>query len=419
MFRTSNKFILRLLALAALVVPTLIGCGTQESEQEGMELVMWHAYRGGERAALEEVIGSFNAENADRGVRVRLLAVPFDAYADKLSAALPQGKGPDLFIFAQDRLGGWVESGKTVEPIGFYLNPTDHQRFLPGMVDALTYRGAVYGVPLNFKSLALIRNADLAPTEPQTTDELAAAARAFMVARPGEFGLSFEYANPDFQGALFNAFGGGVVSDRGEAILDREQNRKAFELLLKWRDEDKILLPEPTGALVLTLYNEERTPFVISGPWFLGEVDPALNTIVSPLPIIPEADGAPIRPWLLVEGVFVSETAPSSLEAFRVAQYLTSPEAATIFALKGRQLPTIKAIYDDPRVMNDPILSGFRQQQESSAPLPNIPEMAHYWTPGTTAMTQVLRSGRPPADALAEAQAEMDRSIAEMRRSGQ
>jgi arabinogalactan oligomer / maltooligosaccharide transport system substrate-binding protein len=48
--------------------------------------------------------------------------VPYDAYADKITAAVPRGKGPDVFIYAQDRLGGWVEAGNTIEPIDFFLD---------------------------------------------------------------------------------------------------------------------------------------------------------------------------------------------------------------------------------------------------------------------------------------------------------
>jgi len=67
------------------------------------EIVVWHAYRGDEKSAFEKVIGMYNA--SQNKVTVKTLAVPYDAYADKITASIPRGKGPDLFIFAQDRLG--------------------------------------------------------------------------------------------------------------------------------------------------------------------------------------------------------------------------------------------------------------------------------------------------------------------------
>jgi arabinogalactan oligomer/maltooligosaccharide transport system substrate-binding protein len=61
------------------------------------ELVVWHGYRGGEKAAFEKVIEGFNKANAGK-IKVTSLAVPFDAFADKVTAAVPRGKGPDVFI---------------------------------------------------------------------------------------------------------------------------------------------------------------------------------------------------------------------------------------------------------------------------------------------------------------------------------
>ncbi|HLN93019.1 MAG TPA: extracellular solute-binding protein, partial [Thermoanaerobaculia bacterium] len=115
------------------------------------DLVVWHAYRAEEKEALEKVVAAYNASPAAKGTHVTTLAVPYDAFADKISAAVPRGKGPDIFIYAQDRLGGWIEAGNTVEPIDFFLEKETKARFIPTTMEAMTYRGTVYGLPLNFK----------------------------------------------------------------------------------------------------------------------------------------------------------------------------------------------------------------------------------------------------------------------------
>lgn len=85
------------------------------------EIQVWHGYRAAERAGLEKVVEAFNAARASSGVKVTLRAIPSDAFTDKISAAVPQGIGPDVFVFPQDRLGGWVESGNMLEPLDFLL----------------------------------------------------------------------------------------------------------------------------------------------------------------------------------------------------------------------------------------------------------------------------------------------------------
>jgi hypothetical protein len=58
--------------------------------QAATDLVVWHAYRGDEKAAFEKVVGMYNAKQKD--VAVKTLAVPYDAYADKITASVPRGR---------------------------------------------------------------------------------------------------------------------------------------------------------------------------------------------------------------------------------------------------------------------------------------------------------------------------------------
>ena len=79
-------------------------------------LKLWHSYRGDERAALDELIREWNGKHPE--LRVEPLALPYDAYANKLTSAIPRGHGPDLFISAHERIGDWAESGLGDELVG-------------------------------------------------------------------------------------------------------------------------------------------------------------------------------------------------------------------------------------------------------------------------------------------------------------
>src|SRR5258706_12306671 len=78
------------------------------------EITLWHSYNGREREALSAALAAF--ELSGPGFKVNVSAVPYDALVDKLGAAIPRGHGPDVFIFAHDRIGGWAEAG-IVQPI--------------------------------------------------------------------------------------------------------------------------------------------------------------------------------------------------------------------------------------------------------------------------------------------------------------
>ena len=72
-------------------------------------VTVWHSYRGDEQKALEELRSRFNESQSE--YKVDLLNVPYDAFANKLTSAIPRGNGPDAFIFAHERVGDWAESG--------------------------------------------------------------------------------------------------------------------------------------------------------------------------------------------------------------------------------------------------------------------------------------------------------------------
>lgn len=379
------------------------------------ELVIWHAYRGREASAFIKVLAAYNATLSAGAAKVRAVAIPFDAFADKITAAIPQGKGPDVFIFAHDRIGGWVETGRTVESIGFWADKAMRAAFLPRLVDALIYRGELYGLPISFKSIALIYDRAAMREPPKTTRELVALAKQFTDVPRGRFGLAYPYDDFFYHAALHNGFGGGVFDDKRRPILDHPGNLAAGELLLKWKNTDQILPSDPSFGLVQSLFNERRAPMAISGPWFLGEVAKDIDVGVAPMPTLDEADGAPIRPWLSIEAAYVAKGSARPEDAFLLAAYLAGAEAGRILAVEGGQLHAAAAVYDDPAVQADPIAQAFRAQLDTAVPLPNVPDMTLVWSPADKALKRLVKGEATPAAAWAEAQADVVKAIAALR----
>jgi arabinogalactan oligomer / maltooligosaccharide transport system substrate-binding protein len=410
MNRSKHGFIGRL--IAAVATGGLLAAAPLA--QATTEIVVWHAYRGGEKAAFEKVVGMYNAKQ--KAVAVKTLAVPYDAYADKITASVPRGKGPDVFIFAQDRLGGWVEAGQTIEPIDFFVDEKVTSQLVPGMMTAMTYRDTVYGLPLNYKSIAMIYNTALVKSPPKTTGELIAVAKGLTNAPSGRFGLAYEYSNFFFHAALMNAFGGQVFAPGPKPVIDSPQNVQAVKTMLKWYRQDGILPADPSSTLIASLFNDGKAAIVFSGPWFLGEVQDKVKYAIAPLPTVDEAGGKPMRPWLTVEGVYVSAGSQHKEAAYAFAEYLVSPDAALVLALEGGQLPTNKSVYNDPRVAKNPTLQGFRKQLDTAVPMPNYAEMTLMWSPVTTAMNKIVKGSATPEVALKEAQAAVTDSIAKLRK---
>ena len=380
------------------------------------ELVVWHAYRGQERDAFEKAVDMFNTKFAGDGISAKTLAVPFDAYADKITAAVPRGRGPDVFIFAQDRLGGWVEGGQTVEPIDFYIEDETVDALIPELMDPMTFRGTVYGLPFNYKSIALIYNKALIDKPPATTGELVAAAKTHTNASVGKFGLAYEYSNYFFHAALMNGMGGRVFDPGPTPTINLPENIKAIDLMMRWYTEDKILPADPSSALISTLFNGGNAAMVLSGPWFVSEIESGVDYGLAPLPACDECGGGPLQPWLTVEGIYISAGSENSEQAYELLKFLVSEEPALVMALEGRQQPSNKAVYDNPDVVKDPVLSAFRKQLETAVPMPNYAEMTLMWSPVTTAMNKIVKGSASAQSAMDEAQQTITTSIEALRR---
>jgi len=398
-----RQLVAAVLALGALTRPA----------SADTEIVVWHAYRGAEKAAIEKVAAAYNASHP--GTKVTTLAVPFDAFADKISAAVPRGRGPDVFIYAQDRLGGWIEAGNTVEPIDFFLDGPTKDRFLPTTMDAMTYRGTVYGLPVNYKVITLIYNKKLMPTPPKTSAELEAAAKKLTDKAAGRYGLAYAYNDYYYHAALQNAFGGRVFEAGAKPVINAPENAKALEQLLRWQAMG-ILPAEPSSALINALFNEGKSAMVFSGPWFLGEISPGIDWGLSLLPSIAAAGNKPMRPWMTVEGAFIATPSKHKDAAYDFVKFLTDVEAGKTMALEGRQTPANKGVYADPKVAADPVIQAFRAQVEGAIPMPNLPEMTMVWSPVTTMMAAVTHGSVTPQSGLDTAQAQVLKDVANLRK---
>ncbi|WP_018690633.1 extracellular solute-binding protein [Algicola sagamiensis] len=379
------------------------------------QLILWHSYRGAEKSSLEKVVQQYNQDMAGKGVKIKPLAVPHDAYADKITAAVPRGKGPDVFIFSQDRLGGWIESG-IIQSIDFFIEDETLENVDEKLVSALTYQDTIYGIPLNFKSTALIYNKKLIKTPPKTDKELITLAKKHTNKAAGQFGLAYKYNKFYFHVPIMNAFGGRVFDEKSNPVLNSKENKASLSYMMDWYENGQFLPEEPSDALITSLFNKSKAAMVISGPWFLGEVKDDIDVGIAPLPTITKT-GKPMEPWLSVEGAYISTKSKYQEKAFNFIQYLTTKDVGLTMALEGGQLPANRTVYEDIRVLNNPILKGFYDQMKTATPMPNRAEMTIVWSHTPTALNKIVKKTTTIDKAMDQAQQFALKDIQVLRKS--
>jgi arabinogalactan oligomer/maltooligosaccharide transport system permease protein len=384
-----------LLALAALVA-----CQTSDDGREAV--VLWHSYAGEERAALEEVAAAINQRSTE--LRLVLVAVPHEALADKLSNAIPNGNGPDLFIYpGHDRIGDWVAGG-LIEPIEYYVSEATADRFSPDAIAAMAYQGSLYGLPLAVKSVALYYRTDRVSAPPATTDELVSLGR--QLTGDGRFALVYDNADLYGHAAWLHGFGGRLFDDKGALTIDTPEAIAAARFAQEIGGEGGIVPPGMTGTMVSTLFNEGKAAMAISGPWLQAELKPDVPWRVASLPVV-SATGRPAEPFLGAEGVFLSSRAHDMDAAFALMDELAGDDSALRRARRGRQVVPNRAAYREPDIGGDPVLAAFQAQAEHSVPMPATPAMRMVWTPYETALQKIIGQHADPAATLSAAEREI------------
>ncbi len=396
---------LALFATVALLLCTVTAHAQQRS------VTLWHAYRGAEQQALEQVLRAFEREHP--GVTITSLAVPFDAYASKLEAAIPRGNGPDLFIDAHERLPSYRARNiiESAAPALGQLARTDTGPDLePLALEAVTSSDGSerYGVPLALKCLALFVDEELWERAGRPSLETVEGIAAARSALPREaYPLVYYGANAYFHAAFLHAFGGQLFDDRrgtyaftGAAAL---QSLEYVQRLLR----DRVVPAEVDGASVTPYFRSGRAMTVISGPWFVGELGDARRFRVVPLPRV-TSTGRALSPLVTVEVAYLARNAHAPALAAELAAYFASPSAARTRALIGRQVVATPSAWSDPALAADRILAPFRRAARDGKLMPTHGNMRLSWEPANQAIRRALRDPAATRVALEQGQHRYD-----------
>ncbi len=349
-------------------------------------VVLWHAYSDQERTALEANAAAWNSAHPD--TPLTLVFVPHDAFADKLSSAIPRGNGPDLFIYPQDRIGDWADAG-VIEPLEFWVDDARADRFGDDALGAMTYHDSLWGLPFAIKTLALYYRTDLVAQPPKTTDELLALAPQ-MKARHG---FALAYANVDLYGhsPWLHGFGGRVMDDHGKLAIATPEAAAALAFARQLVTTGAVP-DDAQDPLVASLFNDGRAATAMAGPFFAANIADGVPWNVTTLPTV-SATGKPAAPFASTEGILMSARAANKDRAFAVMDFLTGDAAAKTRALVGHQIVPNNAARADPELIHDRVIAAFTRQLAHVVPMSKGSGMRVVWTPYKTALGDVL-SGR-------------------------
>ncbi len=364
--------------------------------QGGGELVIWMDQNRND--ALADVISTFEEET---GTTVEIVIKDFANIDDDLTTQASSGEGPDVIVGAHDWIGKLVTNG-VIAPVELGEIAGD---FEDVSIQAMTYEGSVYGVPVSIENLALVRNTALAPEAPATWDDLVSTGQAAVASGQVQFpllvGIDPNGADPYHLYPLQASFGGPVfgMNDDGsynpdDLQLGNEGNVQFATALGQWGQQGIVNL-NISQDIAKEQFASGASPYTITGPWNLDFFQEAgVEYAVDP---IPSAGGQPATPFVGVQGFMVSAHANNPIVANQVlTEYIASEEAQTAIYETGQRAPALSSAFEAAQSNED--VAAFGAVGAEGVPMPNIPEMDALWTDWGTTEAQIIgQQGGDPA----------------------
>lgn len=374
--------------------------GDDDSDQE-RHASLWHARSEAEAETLEDTITQFNDAHEDH----HIVTEEVSELEERVETAIPGGDGPELFAWAHDWIGAHHER-EFLYDASDDLDVDLEEEFVSTGVDAVTYQGNVYGLPLAGEVPTLMYNKDLVDEPPETFDEMESIMEEHHDPATGQYGFSMAF-DPYFVSAFVHGFGGYYFDDdENDLGLELDETHEGIELVrdVLWEYSADDMGYEPQAGV----FQDGNAPLAFNGPWAVGDYEDAgIDLGVAPLP---ELDSGQLRPYTGVDILYFSSMMEENEDhrdtSLEYAQWMTTNGDITLdTAQKHNYLPVQKEYVGHEDLPAE--VEAFTETFEMGIPMPTSPEMNDVWVPVEEAIEQVLVGGEPPEDAFGRAAEEI------------
>ncbi len=354
------------------------------------KITVWTHFGGPE---LEWLKAQAAAYQKATGTPVEVVEVPFNDIKQKFILGAPQGEAADLIVTVpHDWLGEMAAAG-VLEPVGKYATKAYLADLMPVALDAFSYQGKLFGLPMNAESVALIYNKKFVKTPPKTWDAFLALAKKYTTGET--FGFLYDLANPYFNYGWWKAYGGYVFGKNPDGSLNPadlglggEPGYKAGQFVKDLRYKYN-LVPEGVDYGVADgAFKDGVLAMILNGPWALGDYKKAgLDFGIAPLPAPP--GGGPWGPFVGVQGIVLNAYSKNKVAAINFAKVLVRPAAQIAFNKAGGRIPVSQGALAE--LKDNPVVKGFSTTIAMGDPMPNIPAMGKVWGPWGNALSLITQ----------------------------
>jgi maltose/maltodextrin transport system substrate-binding protein len=343
----------------------------------------------------------------DFGIKVTIDAP--EKITDTFPMAAQCGKGPDVVIWAHDKVGEWADAGliAPVEVSNEFLG-----KFLPKAWEAVIHKGRVWGYPVALETVALIYNKKLLEGPPPTTlSDLVSLNEEIKKKHRGVTAILWDYKSPYYSWGILASAGGYVFGKNGTdydlknvGVADRGAVEALSEIIALINAG---VLPKSVSySAAEDLMGQGKVAMIISGPWaWLNMMKSGIDFGLTP---IPGVNGNLGRPFVGVMVAYLNRSSPNQdlAKEFLERYALTEEGLTAIDHAKRIGVPALISLYEK-MAKDDPLLRQLKVCVDNGQIMPNIPQMGRFFS-SVGAALQTATEGQTSAQAaLREAEANM------------
>ena len=410
--------------VAAVILLSMAGTGAGQGR---VQITYWQYFFESKVKLVDQLIKEFEAENP--GIQVVHENFPYDAYNQKVASAVPAGQGPDVI----NLFYGWVP----LYVDSHYLQPLPTDAFPPAqierefvpMVKNSKFDGKYWALPTAVRSLALFYNADLLRAAnfsrpPVTWDEFVTMAER-MTARDSAGRITTEGfgVSPDGQDhqlireVLFRQYGVSPYSADGRRVTyATARGAEAFKWYTDLITQRKVGVINffPGGNGYRDAFVAGRAAMIIDGSFAIASVRSRTRAAwgVAPLPRTSVGGEASNFGSYWVHGLTSRAQGPRREAAVKFLKFLVSEPVQRRWLENVGELPSRRALVNDPKLASDPIFGPFIQGLSYSRATFFVDETAQRQVL-VDAVNEVVVNGKSPMQALQEAAAKEQKILDE------
>jgi multiple sugar transport system substrate-binding protein len=341
----------------------LVSCGKSDTAGK-TEIIFWHSMVSSTVPALRELVEEFEKEHPTISIKTQYVPTG-DALIQKLITAVQSKTAPDISWIHSHFLPSLVQANAILPMQPFIdgadgISQEDIQDIYPALLQAASWRGILYSMPMEATNLGLLYNKDLfrkasldPERPPRTWDELYEYAKKLTVDSDGDgkyeqvglFIPIFPASGPlsdwmvwQWMPFLWQAGGEIINADQTQVLFNSDAGVKALSYWKKIYDalNLKSFTPDYEAA-----FPSGHLAMAFDGPWNLPRWEGRkIDWAIGPLP------AGPVKRATNVGGEYIAifKQSKHPEAAWTFIKWLIKPEVQARWSMKSGYLPIRQAV---------------------------------------------------------------------------